>query len=70
MANGIAIYQWILANWTEIVQAITSIIGVASIIVKLTPGMADDNALLGVVKFLGKYIALNVSREDKVKVSK
>jgi hypothetical protein len=29
--------------------------------VKLTPTLKDDNFLLPIVKFIGKYIALNVT---------
>lgn len=60
------IITWIQTNWADIAQVIASVIGVASIIVKLTPGLADDNFLLPIVKFVGKYLALNVSREDKI----
>jgi hypothetical protein len=60
------IITWLQTNWLQIAQAIAAIIGAASIIVKLTPGLKDDNILLGIIKFLGKYIALNVSRDDKV----
>jgi hypothetical protein len=59
------VFNWIVGHWTDIVQVITSIIGVASIIVKLTPTLRDDDALLGIVKFLGKYIALNKTVLDK-----
>ncbi len=62
--------DYIVANWKNIAEVITSIIGVASIIVKLTPGLKDDNMLLPIVKFIGKFIALNVSREDKVGTTK
>jgi hypothetical protein len=34
------------------------VIGVASIIVKLTPTLKDDDILLPIIKFIGKYIAL------------
>jgi len=53
------IVNWVLSNKVEFLQLIASIIGVASIIVKLTPTLKDDNILLPVVKFVGKYIALN-----------
>jgi hypothetical protein len=53
------VVNWILNNKVEVLQIVTSVIGVASIIVKLTPTLKDDNILLPVVKFLGKYIALN-----------
>jgi len=53
------IVNWVLANKLEVLQLIASVIGVASIIVKLTPTLRDDNILLPIVKFVGKYIALN-----------
>jgi len=59
MENKMEIVNWVLSNKVEFLQLIASIIGVASIIVKLTPTLKDDNILLPVVKFVGKYIALN-----------
>ena len=43
----------------DVVIVITSIIGLASVIVKLTPTPADDELLGKVKNFLSKYIALN-----------
>ena len=57
--------EWIIANWGEVAQGIAAIIGVASIIVKLTPTLKDDNILLPIIKFVGKFIALNKTVEDK-----
>ena len=57
--NIMAMVQWFQANWTNIATAIASIIAAASIIVKITPTLKDDNILLGIIKFLSKYIALN-----------
>ena len=42
--------------------------GIASIIVKVTPTLKDDNILKGIIKFLGKYIALNRTQEAKIKI--
>ena len=53
------VVNWVQTNWVMIVQVITSTIGVASIIVKMTPTLKDDNILKSVVKFLGKFIALD-----------
>ena len=63
------IVKWFVANWASIAQVIAMVIGIASIIVRLTPTLADDNILLPIVKFLGKYIALNVniSKEERPK---
>ena len=58
--------KYVTAHWTEIAQAIAAVIGVASIIVKMTPGLKDDTVLQKIIAFIGKYIALNVSRADKV----
>ena len=54
-----SVIGWVQANWAQIVEALLMLIGGASIIVKLTPTLKDDDALKWVVKFLGKYIALN-----------
>ena len=48
-------------QYGPIVALIVQVIGIASVIVKFTPTLADDDALKGVIKFLGKYIALNRS---------
>lgn len=60
MENVVAIYNWFVANWSGIVAAIASVIGTASVIVKLTPTLKDDDFLLPIIKFLSKYIAMNV----------
>lgn len=54
----------IIDNWAKIAEAIAAIIGAASVIVKLTPSLKDDNILLPIVKFLGKYVALNKTVTD------
>lgn len=55
------IVGWFTANWDDIIKAYLAIVGVASIIVKLTPTLKDDDVLKGVMRFLGKYVALNKS---------
>jgi hypothetical protein len=55
------IVNWIISHWTDIAGVIASVIGTASIIVRLTPTLKDDNILLPIIKFIGKYIALNVN---------
>ena len=54
-----AIVAWFQTNWINITAVIGGLVTVASIIVKMTPTLADDNALLGIIKFISKYIALN-----------
>jgi len=69
MEQIIALVNFFKDNGVQILVAITSIIGAVSIIVKLTPTLKDDNIWLPIVKFLGKYIALNktVNREETPK---
>ena len=62
--NIVAIVAWFQANWGNIASVIAYAIAIASIIVKLTPSLKDDNALLGIIKFIGKYIALNKAVTD------
>jgi len=51
--------NWIITNWDSIVAIYLGLIGVASIIVKMTPTLKDDTFLKKVIKFVGKFIALN-----------
>jgi len=46
-------------NWVQISLVITSIIGAASVIVKITPTPKDDNFLAKVKEVVSKFIALN-----------
>jgi hypothetical protein len=57
--------EWLQSHWTEIVQVITGLVTLASIIVRWTPTIKDDNWLLAIVKFLGKYVALNRNKDDE-----
>ena len=53
------IYSWCVANWDSIAKVVAYVIAGATVIVKLTPTLRDDTILKTIVKFLGKYIALN-----------
>lgn len=55
----IDIINWIAVNWDDIVKIYLMLIGIASIIVKLTPTLKDDTFLKTLIKFTGKYLALN-----------
>lgn len=48
----------------DIARIIAYVIVIASIVVKLTPTLKDDTILLKIVKFVGKYIALNRKTKD------
>ena len=59
MDKMLELIQWVIANKEAVIQAILAIIGAASVIVKLTPTLKDDNALKAIIKFIGKFIALD-----------
>ena len=56
---------WVQLHWADILAVYTGIVTVASIIVKLTPTLKDDNVLLGIIKFVAKYLALNTNAPEK-----
>jgi hypothetical protein len=53
------IIKAIIANKAQILEIIAAVIALASLIVRLTPTLKDDNILLPIVKFISKYLALN-----------
>ena len=55
----VEIYNLVMANKLDIINFISYAIAAATIVVKLTPTLKDDNVLKTIVKFVGKYIALN-----------
>ena len=59
MDKVLELIAWVKANISNITEVIAYLIAGASIIVKMTPTLKDDNVLKGIVKFLGKYIALD-----------
>ena len=61
------IIDWVQNNWANIIQIYLAVVGLASVIVKLTPTVADDNVLLGIIKFVGKFIALDKYGPAEVK---
>jgi len=59
------IIPWVTEHWATIAQVYLQVIGLASIIVKLTPSVRDDDVLKGIIRFTGKYVALNRSSSPK-----
>lgn len=51
--------NWVVTNGGEILKLYLALIGVASIIVKMTPTLKDDAILKKVISFVGKFLALN-----------
>lgn len=56
---ALEILSFVFENKLAIVEAYIAFIGLASIIVKLTPTLKDDTFLKNVIRFTGKFIALN-----------
>lgn len=57
----LSIFNWVTGNWGQFALIYLQVIGIASVIVKLTPTLKDDDVLKGVIRFMGKYAALNRS---------
>lgn len=55
------IVTWLKANWMDVAFAYTTLVTLASIIVKLTPTKNDDAILAKIIAFMSKWIALNKS---------
>ena len=53
------IINFVIENKVVIIEAYLALIGFASIIIKLTPTVKDDNFFKKYLKFTGKYLALN-----------
>ena len=51
--------SWFFENKETIIAGYFAIVGLASWVVKLTPTLKDDAILKGVIKFVGKYIAVS-----------
>lgn len=50
----------------DVAKVICYIVAAASVIIKLTPTLKDDNFLLPIVKFLSKWVAWNRKTKDDV----
>ena len=55
----ISVYNWFTTNFNALASVVAYTIAIASIIVKLTPTLRDDNVLKEIIKFLGKFVALD-----------
>lgn len=59
MGTLINVYQWVVANSEALLSAVAHLVLFASVIVKLTPTLKDDDYLKPLIKFIGKYVALD-----------
>jgi hypothetical protein len=53
------ILRFVFDNRKEIIDTIAYIVLAASVIVKLTPTLKDDNFFKPIIKFVGKWLALD-----------
>ena len=53
------VFNWVQTHWQDILTVIAYTIATASLIVKITPTLKDDDILKKVITFIGKYIALD-----------
>lgn len=60
--NIMVVVEFFKNHGVELLQIATSVIGIASIVVKLTPTPKDDVILAKILAFVGKYIALNPNK--------
>lgn len=60
--NIAGIISWFTTHWTDFISIYLQVVGVASIIVKITPTLKDDDVLKNIVRFIGKYLALNTNK--------
>lgn len=61
------IVAWVTNNWKTVIEIYLAAVGLASLIVKLTPTVKDDNILLGIIKFIGKWVAVDKYGPAEVK---
>ncbi len=58
---------WELKNYADdLARILAYVVAITSIIVRVTPTLKDDNVLLPIVKFLGKYVSLSRKTKDDV----
>lgn len=53
--------EYILANWTDIVAIVTSIVTVASLIANLTPTETDNKILASVIRVIN-LLGFNIKK--------
>lgn len=61
------IIMFFKTHYTEILAIIGGIISIASIIVKLTPSLKDDNILTKIINILSKFSIVN-TKQDQEKI--
>lgn len=62
--KDMGLIEWVQGHLVELAAVYGMTVALVSAIVKLTPTLKDDSIWLPIVKFLGKYIALNRGIND------
>lgn len=55
----VSIIDFFKTHWQDVAAVWLQTVGLASVVVKLTPTLKDDDVLKSIVRFVGKYVALN-----------
>ena len=55
----INLYSWVVAHGDGLLSAVAHLVLFGSVVVKLTPTLKDDAYLKPLIKFVGKWIALD-----------
>ncbi len=59
---------WELKNYADdLARILAYLVAAASVIIRITPTLKDDNVLLPIVKFLGKYVSLSRKTKDDIR---
>lgn len=56
---------WVQLHWDEILEIWAQLVLLSSLIVKLVPALPEKHLFLPLVKFLGRFVALNTSAPNK-----
>ena len=59
MDGLLALWAKLVANSEDLLSIVAHLVLFASVIVKLTPTLKDDDYFKPIIKFVGKYIALD-----------
>ena len=59
MDGLLALWAKLVANSEDLLSIVAHLVLFASVIVKLTPTLKDDDYFKPIIKFIGKYIALD-----------
>jgi len=60
--------DWIRANWVELTAAGTLVVGLARLVIKLTPTTKDDTFWARFVEPLLNWLALSVGKKTDVPI--